>query len=1238
MLPKTTADLDLNLVNVFYNRYLNQTSNGITPWRNITLRIDTSEVKGHFIKSRVKLSWPKLFVNKLSKPIVYFPLTQIGNVTLKNLTIWNPSSHNLIVQLVIDRHYPNEQLLSEGLPPDFYPNYFDDPSRMEHEFYFGPQLSKWKKNFDVETDLNYHQNTLPLFLKPGENFTFTMAFKPTESSFNSGRLFLRNNLTVLEVVQLSGIGAHPNFKFGNRRPGSSQPLVFELTEKHLKDCEREKNRRLPPTNLSVKRSFTARNSGDLVIHINNFYINGLPCEGFGFKILYCEPFTLQPNGTKKIDIAFTPDFTLAKITRTLTLETSLNIPVNYSLMTTIPSYYLALCSSVLTRPPWEKYIYYGAIIMMIIALGCVVIMPLIDSDKIVKDAMNNYSRHGSPTKSLNLKLVGIQTKAEMQCQKEIKECKFKHDVKLLNGFIPESPKEKEPEKYTVLIPAISKGKKKLSKKNNFDISEQHEMQKKPWAESFKSKARPIEVNKLPQETETYVCKKSNYNTNKTGRLKFDLRKHTDAKLGEHEEESSSTTTESSNNDELDTNLTKTFIRKFTSSFGSSSGKQVKELPQNEAKFTSGKEGYMKEPKENTKEASYKENVKDSGHKVKEFNYKECTKENICRNPQTKDIKENSLKELSYKETLNKELTNKVNKDGHKESNNKDGQKESNSKDGLHQDSQTKDGFHKESYIKANFHKNSSNKEGSRRDSCHKEGFNQPYDKDYFNRDSFNKDGSYNKDIFIKDSSVNNLNRGVPYKDVFNRDVANKDIFSSDVSNRNDSNRDGLNKDISNKDASNKDIYNKDMFGVEILNNELSNKKLLNEDLSNKDVFHKEAPKKDIFYKNQPAKELFCKEGFVKDASNKEGIHKDSNKEMYHKESNKDIYRKESVGKNMHHKESPNKDLLHKESPRSEVLLKEPHRKESFHKELNRKDSIHKESALRNSVNYNDTFKDSEVLLKESNKDLKRQSSTECKSKDIYVKDLVYKDSVIKDSVNKDLHKEIVKDVYKETLKDRNKISEEIKPHAKVERKRSQPKTVPKNKDTSDVKHENKHSGEHRPVKNRSSRDRKEKHGRRQSDKSTNTKNNENGTNSCSSSVRTSPSLQASNIWGENKASFSDVVSRNDNLSTNSKVFSVPLQSKMSDMCKKSPAELGPIGSKPDSSPLQTRISEGILNDDFCANGVFTETHLEGNGFLGNGCWNTGNVSAMPNYMQHNDYSNHYGGGVGEISSQVQGSV
>ena len=39
------------------------------------------------------------------------------------------------------------------------------------------------------------------------------------------------------MLVVQGRGAFGQLQFGSQRPGSSSPLVFELVEKHLKDCE-----------------------------------------------------------------------------------------------------------------------------------------------------------------------------------------------------------------------------------------------------------------------------------------------------------------------------------------------------------------------------------------------------------------------------------------------------------------------------------------------------------------------------------------------------------------------------------------------------------------------------------------------------------------------------------------------------------------------------------------------------------------------------------------------------------------------------------------------------------------------------------------------------------------------------------------------------------------------------------------------------------------------------------------
>ena len=403
-------DFDLNLVNTFYNLYLNQTSTSRFNWDNITIRMDTSEVKGYTFRTKVNMIWPSLIVEVVENRVVTFPLTQVGNVTYQNITLRNPTSSNLVVQVVMEGIYPGTKVLQEGLPPDFVPGKVFSQSRGIF-FYHAPNSN----NNDSEHKLNVkvNNNTMVFILSPGSNRTITFGYKAVSDVFDSLYVFIRNNLTVLEVIHLNGQGTHPSFKLGNRRPGSLQPLQFDLTEKNLKECESKGNKFSLPS-LATKRTFTSRNGGDVTIYVNGFYINGLPCEGYGFKVLNCEPFILPPNGTRKIDIAFSPDFTLSKITRTLILNTSLSDPVNYTLVATIPIYYLPLCAGVLSRPYWEKYLSNLAICTAILSLIMIFVTTVFESERLL-NSMFQITRNGPSMQStLDLRLIGAQTRLEIR--------------------------------------------------------------------------------------------------------------------------------------------------------------------------------------------------------------------------------------------------------------------------------------------------------------------------------------------------------------------------------------------------------------------------------------------------------------------------------------------------------------------------------------------------------------------------------------------------------------------------------------------------------------------------------------------------------------------------------------------------------------------------------------------------------------------------------------------------------
>lgn len=75
---------------------------------------------------------------------------------------------------------------------------------------------------------------------------------------------------------------------------------FELS---LSSVSEKKPSKTTVPHFTVRRTFTLRNTGELPFYVRGFSINDSPCEGYGFKVLDCDGFEIQPNGSKKIDIA-----------------------------------------------------------------------------------------------------------------------------------------------------------------------------------------------------------------------------------------------------------------------------------------------------------------------------------------------------------------------------------------------------------------------------------------------------------------------------------------------------------------------------------------------------------------------------------------------------------------------------------------------------------------------------------------------------------------------------------------------------------------------------------------------------------------------------------------------------------------------------------------------------------------------------------------------------------------------
>ncbi|XP_037086689.1 transmembrane protein 131-like [Pollicipes pollicipes] len=295
-LPANIGDVDSALFHSQYTKYRSAVSggggggssssgSGGGDWHNVSLTLDTSEVHGHQFWARAQLCWPQL----VGRRRLRFGVTQVGNVTVRDLTVENPSELPLAVHVSLLSDYPATQA-----------------------------------TMDIIQQL---LGETPASQRPPRSapacFTLldvALVFLPHEDAAMSDIVIIRCD----GWAQQAGSVA----QFGSRRSGKYT---------------------LP--NFTVKRAFTTRNVGEVPIHISNFSVNGLACEGFGFRVLNCAPFVLQPNSSRKVEM-------------------------------------LVPCARAVPRPDWEPLLYCVAVTFMIFMLFSILAAAFFESDRILKDTFD----------------------------------------------------------------------------------------------------------------------------------------------------------------------------------------------------------------------------------------------------------------------------------------------------------------------------------------------------------------------------------------------------------------------------------------------------------------------------------------------------------------------------------------------------------------------------------------------------------------------------------------------------------------------------------------------------------------------------------------------------------------------------------------------------------------------------------------------------------------------------------
>uniref|UniRef100_A0A131YWF8 Uncharacterized protein n=1 Tax=Rhipicephalus appendiculatus TaxID=34631 RepID=A0A131YWF8_RHIAP len=390
-LPSDVGDADLEIFQSIHTRWLalQESRRHVV---NVTLKVDTSEAQGFLMEAQVLFHWPKLS----TKNVLKFPVTQVGNLTVRQLTLENPSSLPVLVQvlplflypdldaaLTMAAHSTSMLNLSSALKSE--PHVFTLQDLEEYNPSPDNVFLAYGKGLEEYFHVQPHRRSLAFQLTPGMRVRMKVGFSPKDDQPAASLLLIRNNLTVMSAVMLKGQGGYGQLRLGNKVPGANDAaLTFELSESHLKDCDGTRSGRLSQPNFTVRRGFTARNTGQLPVFVQGFYISGKPCQGYGFRVLDCHGFELKPNATRRIDIAFTPDFMLSLVEHTLELQTSLGPGhVAYKMSATVPRQYLGLCQASMPRPRWEPFMQCCALSAALFLLLCALAYAYLERDRIL---------------------------------------------------------------------------------------------------------------------------------------------------------------------------------------------------------------------------------------------------------------------------------------------------------------------------------------------------------------------------------------------------------------------------------------------------------------------------------------------------------------------------------------------------------------------------------------------------------------------------------------------------------------------------------------------------------------------------------------------------------------------------------------------------------------------------------------------------------------------------------------
>ncbi|XP_067993359.1 transmembrane protein 131-like isoform X2 [Melanerpes formicivorus] len=325
-----------------------------------------------------------------------FSATAIKSNMVKYFVLRNPSSFPVTLQLLPLSYYPDPQASLSLLNKWFGIN-VQAINFTTTEFRLLSECSHRNARQEDLINKKCSSELLWLNLQPLETRKVGVIFTPVDYKRVSSLILIRNNLTVLDMINVEGFGAKELLKVGGRLPGAGGSLRFKVPEATLMDCRRQlkDSKQI----LSITKNFKVENIGPLPITISSMKINGYSCQGYGFEVLDCQEFFLAQNSSREISIVFTPDFTSSWVIRELTLVTAADLEFHFTLNVTLPHHLLPLCADVVPGPSWEESFWRLTVLFVSLSLLGVILIAFQQAQYILAEFVKSRQR-SNPSSSL----------------------------------------------------------------------------------------------------------------------------------------------------------------------------------------------------------------------------------------------------------------------------------------------------------------------------------------------------------------------------------------------------------------------------------------------------------------------------------------------------------------------------------------------------------------------------------------------------------------------------------------------------------------------------------------------------------------------------------------------------------------------------------------------------------------------------------------------------------------------